>query len=77
MGYFVEETIKRPSPIDWAAGPHKPIKTDGSPDREWPVDRTVEAGRRRVLGVGDMGIDECYPGDPVRDVFGRRPDRSE
>lgn len=77
MRYFVEETIKRPSPIDWAAGPHKPIRTDGSPDLPGPVDRPVEAGRRRVLGVGDMGIDECYPGDPVRDVFGRRRDRSE
>ena len=77
MRYFVEETIKRPSPIDWAAGPHKPIRTDGSPDLPRPVNRPVEAGRRRVLGVGDMGIDECYPGDPVRDVVRRRLDRSD
>ena len=78
MRYFVEETIKRPgAPIDWAAGPHKPIRTDGRPIIEWPVNRPVEAGRRRVFGAGDEGIDECYPGDPVRDVFGRRPDRSK
>ena len=77
MRYFVEETIKRPGAIDWAAGPHKPIRTDGSPIVDWPVNRLVEAGRRRVIGAGDMGIDECYPGDPVRDALGRRPDRSE
>ena len=78
MRYFGEETIKRADdPIDWAAGPHKPINTDGSPAIEWPVNRLVEAGRRRVIGAGDMGIDECYPGDPVRDALGRRPDRSE
>ena len=78
MRYFVEETIKRADDrIDWAAGPHKPINTDGSPDIVRPVNRTLEAGRRRVLGVGDMGIDECYPGDPVRHRFGRRPDRCE
>ncbi len=76
MRYFVEETIKRPSPIDWAAGPHKPIRTDGSPDFEWPVNRPVEAGTRRVLGAG-AGIDDCNPGDPIRDWFERRPDRSE
>lgn len=77
MRYLVEETIKRLSPIDWAAGPHKPIRTDGSPDLPWPVNRPVEAGTRRVFGAGAAGIDDCNPGDPVRDVFGRLPDRSK
>ena len=77
MRYSADEATKRPFEIDWTLGPYKPIRTDGSPIVERPVNRTVEAGRRRVLGVGDMGIDECYPGDPVRDVFERRPDRSE
>lgn len=77
MRYFVEETIKRPSPIDWAAGPHKPIRTDGSPIPEWPVNRTVQAGRRRVLGSGETHPADCNPGDPVPNEFGRRLHRSE
>ena len=77
MRHSANEATESPFEIDWTLGPYKPIRTDGSQIIERPVNRPVEAGRRRVLGVGDMGIDECYPGDPVRDVFGRLPDRSE
>ncbi len=77
MRYAADEATKRPFEIDWTLGPYKPIRTDGSPIVERPVNRTVEAGRRRVLGAGEVGIDDCNPGDPVRDMFGSRPDRSE
>lgn len=76
MRYSADEAIERFFEIDWTLGPYMPIRTDGSPIIKRPVNRPVEVGRRRVLGAGDGGVDERNPGGPVRDVFGRRPDRT-
>lgn len=76
MRYSANEATESPFEIDWTLGPYKPIRTDGSQIIERPTNRRVAVSRRRVLGAGDVGVDECHPGEPVRDVFGRRPDRT-
>lgn len=76
MRYSADEATERFFEFDWTLGPYMPIRTDGRPIIKRPMNRTVEAGRRRVLGAGDGGVDECYPGEPVRLRFGRRPDRT-